>query len=108
MLLFERLQPVLDRFGANLDAKVSAGTTELLAKTAKQFDPTDPTSPMAKHAAELSARQEQLTQQLNRQHAELSSKIEEVSTALRGQDAWMTLAKVTPLRAAPTPAGCTR
>ncbi|WP_410671303.1 hypothetical protein [Amycolatopsis sp. cmx-4-68] len=44
--LVERLQPVLDRFGTDLDAKVSAGTAELLTKAAKQFDPSDPTSPM--------------------------------------------------------------
>lgn len=53
--LVERLQPVLHKFGTDLDAKVSAGAAELLTKAAKQFDPSDPTSPMAKHAAELTA-----------------------------------------------------
>jgi hypothetical protein len=96
--LVERLQPILDKFGAGLDAKVSAGTTELLTKAAKQFDPSDPASPMAKHAAELTARQEQLTQQLTSQHAELTSKIEEMSTALRIQEATTALTKVTPIK----------
>src|SRR5207248_1926916 len=80
------------------DAKVSAGAAELLTKAAKQFDPSDPTSPMAKHAAELTAHQHQLTQQLTRQHAELTSKIEEVSTALRVHEATTALAKVTPIK----------
>lgn len=96
--LVERLQPVLDKFGTDLDAKVSAGTAELLTKAAKQFDPSDPTSPMAKHAAELTAHQAQLTQQLTKQHAELTSKIEEVSTALRVREATTALAKVTPIK----------
>ncbi|MCR3749375.1 Fis family transcriptional regulator [Lentzea californiensis] len=96
--LVERLQPVLDRFGTDLDAKVSAGTADLLAKAARQFDPADPTSPMARHAAELTTRQEQLTRQLVEQHAELTSKIEEVSTVLRVREATTALAKVTPIK----------
>lgn len=96
--LVERLQPVLDKFGTDLDAKVSAGTAELLTKAAKQFDPSDPTSPMAKHTAELTAHQAQLTHQLTKQHAELTSKIEEVSTALRVREATTALAKVTPIK----------
>ncbi|WP_370945339.1 Fis family transcriptional regulator [Amycolatopsis sp. cg5] len=96
--LVERLQPVLDKFGADLDAKVSAGTAELLTKAAKQFDPSDPTSPMAKHAAELTAQQVLLTQQLVKQHSELTSKIEEMSTAMRVRQATTALAKVTPIK----------
>ena len=96
--LVERLQPVLDKLSADLDAKVSAGAAELLVKAAKQFDPTDPTSPMAKHAAELTARQERLTQQLVKQHSELTSKIDEVSTVLRVHEATTALAKVTPIK----------
>ncbi len=96
--LVERLQPVLERFSADLDAKVSAGTAELLTKAAKQFDPSDPTSPMAKHAADLTARQEQLAQQLAKQHADLTSKIEEMSTTLRIQEATAAVASVTPIK----------
>lgn len=51
---------MLDKFSTDLDAKVKAGTSDLLSKAAKQFDPSDPTSPMAKHAAELDARQQKL------------------------------------------------
>jgi hypothetical protein len=96
--IVERLQPVLDKLSTDLGAKVSAGTAELLAKAAKQFDPSEPTSPMARHAAKLASHQDQLTQQLIRQHAELTSKIEEVSTALRVHEATIALAKVTPIK----------
>jgi hypothetical protein len=63
---------------------------------------------MAKHAADLTAHQEQLIQRLNRQHDELSGKIDEVSTAIRIQEARTTLAKVMPIKVTPTPVGCTR
>ncbi len=46
--LVESLQPILAKFGSDLDSKVAQQTTELLAKAAKQFDPTNPTLPMAK------------------------------------------------------------
>jgi hypothetical protein len=85
--ILDRLQPLLDSFAANLDKKANAGTGELLAKAAKQFDPTDPTSPMAKHAAELRASQEQLTAQLDKNHTELANKVQELSIALKIQDA---------------------
>jgi uncharacterized phage infection (PIP) family protein YhgE len=96
--LVDRLRPLLDKFSSELDTKVSAGTSDLLAKAAKQFDPTDPTSPMAKHAAELAFRQEQLTQQLDKNHNELADKVAELSAALRDREKRTTLAKVTPLK----------
>ncbi|KZS78588.1 hypothetical protein A4G29_22295 [Mycobacterium kansasii] len=40
--LLDRLQPVLDKFGTALDAKVMAGTRDLIAQAVKQFDPSDP------------------------------------------------------------------
>lgn len=85
--LLERLQPVLDKFGTDLDAKVRAGTSELLTKAAKQFDPSDPTSPMAKHAADLGARQQKLTEQIDKNHADVVQKVDELMTALKVQDA---------------------
>lgn len=96
--LMERLQPVLEKFGSDLDLKLMAGTTELLAKAAKQFDPSDPTSPMAKHTAQLTAQQEKLTEQLGKNHDELARKVEELTTALKVHEAKTTLAKVTPIK----------
>lgn len=96
--LLERLQPVLAKFGTDLDAKVKAGTSDLLTKAAKQFDPSDPTSPMAKHAADLGARQQKLTEQIDQNHADVVKKVDELMTALKVQEAKARLAKVTPIK----------
>lgn len=96
--LLERLQPLLEKFGTALDTRVTASASELLTKAAKQFDPADPTSPMAKHTAELNARQEKLTEQLSTQHAELASKVDELTTALKIREAKTALATVTPIK----------
>ena len=98
--IVDRLQPLLDSFAANLDKKANAGTSELLAKAAKQFDPTDPTSPMAKHAAELRASQEQLTAQLDKNHTDLTNKVQELSMALKMQHEKASLTNVTPIKGA--------
>ncbi|MCV7078835.1 Fis family transcriptional regulator [Mycobacterium szulgai] len=96
--LLDRLQPVLDKFGASLDAKAQAGTNELLTRATKQFDPSDPTSPMSKHAAELGARQQQLVEMIGKNHADLARKVDELTTALKVQEAKASLAKVTPIK----------
>jgi hypothetical protein len=92
------LQLVVDRFGADLDAKAKAGTSEVLAKAVKQIDPSDPTSPMAKNTAEFDARQRKLTELIGHNHVDLSKKLDELTTALRIQEAKATLAKVTPIK----------
>ena len=96
--LLERLQPVFDKFSAALEKQVATSTSELLAKATKQLDPSDPTSPMAKHAATLAEQQERFAQQIEKGQTELSTKVEALSTALRVQDAKTSLAKVTPIK----------
>jgi len=96
--LLDRLRPLLDKFAIDLDSKVSRQTGELLEKAAKQFDPSDPTSPMAKHAAELASQQERLTKQMDKNHVELAGKVEELTTALKVYEAKASVAKVTPIK----------
>jgi len=96
--LLDRLQPVLEKFSTELDAKVKAGTSDLLTRAAKQFDPSDPTSPMAKHAAELDARQQLLAQQIDKNHGDVLKKVDELMTSLKVQEAKARLAKVTPIK----------
>ena len=96
--LLERLQPVLDKFAASLEKQVQASANELLAKATKQFDPSDPTSPTAKHAAALAEQQERHTKQIEKGQAELSAKVDALSAALKVQDAKTSLAKVTPIK----------
>lgn len=100
--LVERLQPILAKFGSELDAKVAQQTTELLTKAAKQFDPSDPSSPMAKHAAELTKQQEVLASTLAKNHDALATKVEALTTAVSVQaaarQASTKIASVTPLK----------
>lgn len=96
--LLERLRPLLDKFATDLDGKVTRQTEELLEKAAKQFDPSDPSSPMAKHSAELTAQQEKLTSLLEKNHTELAGKVEELTTTLKVHEAKTALAKVTPIK----------
>ena len=100
--LVERLQPILEKFGTDLDSKVARQTTELLGRAAKQFDPTDPTSPMAKHAAELTRQQEVLAGTLARNHDALATKVEALTMAVSVQSAAQRAsaktASVTPLK----------
>jgi hypothetical protein len=100
--LLARLKPLLDAFGTELDSKVSGQTAELLAKAARQFDPSDPTSPMAKHARELAAQQEALTATMTKHHELLAGKVEALTVAVSvraaAQDAARQTAKVTPLK----------
>lgn len=96
--LLERLRPLLNSFAKTLEAQVSSGTTELLAKAAKQFDPSDPSSPMAKHAAALTVSQKEFTERIEKNHHTLAEKVDELTTALKVQQATTSLANVTPIK----------
>lgn len=96
--LLERLQPVLEKFGVEINKTVTQGTSALIEKTARQFDPADPTSPVAKHNATIAADQKRLVELLGKQHTELTSKIEDLLTAVKVQEAKATLATVTTLK----------
>lgn len=100
--LAARLVPMLEKFGHELDSRVTTQTSELLARAAKQFDPDDPTSPMAKHARELHKQQETLSAALERNHRDLATKVEELTTAVKvttsAKEATSSLAKITTLK----------
>ncbi|WP_255799609.1 Fis family transcriptional regulator [Mycobacteroides abscessus] len=83
----ERMVPLLEKFGTDLDAKAKVTFTALHEKTAKQFDPSDPTSPIAKHTAALDAQQQKLTKALNENHSDLVKKVDEVIVTLKVQEA---------------------
>lgn len=96
--LLEKLAPVLDKFGTELDRRVRTSAGELLDKAARQFDPTDPASPMAKHAAELAAQHATLTQLLDKQHTELAEKVADLTTAIRVQEAKASVSRLTTIK----------
>lgn len=96
--LLERLRPLLDRFGSNLDKQMREGSTELLEKVAKQFDPSDPTSPMAKHAAALTEQNARLATQWEKQQAEITRRLDDINTAVKVQVAKEGLARATTIK----------
>jgi hypothetical protein len=100
--LIDRLNPLLESFGQKLDARSAAQTQELVAKAARQFDPADPTSPMAQHTKALHEQQQSLTTVLEKNHLALVAKVDELSTAVKvtaaAKKAAATLAATTPLK----------
>lgn len=100
--LLGKLTPVLDRFGRELDDRATRQTTALIDRVTRQFDPSDPTSPIAKHNAELTRQQRDLSQALEKNHRELETKVDELTTAIRAAhaaaEAASSTAKLTPLK----------
>lgn len=100
--LLEKLRPVLATFSRELDARVAKQTEDLLEKAARQFDPADPTSPMAKHAVELRQQQEELSLTLVKNHETIASKVDELVSTIRvdeaARESAAKTAKITPLK----------
>lgn len=100
--LIDRLNPLLTAFGQQLDARTAEQTRALLAQAARQFDPADPTSPMAKHTKALHDQQAALTTALEKNHLALVAKVDELSAAVKvtssANAAAESLVKVTPLK----------
>lgn len=96
--VLDRLRPLLDKFAGELDAKVARQTGELLEKAARQFDPSDPTSPMAKHQVRVAAEQEKLAARIGENHVVVAAKLEELTTSLKVQEGRRALASVTPIK----------
>lgn len=85
--LLARLTPLLDTFGRTLQERASAQTGELIDKVTRQFDPSDPTSPLSKQSAELAKQQAALAQTVEKSMAGLSAKVDELKTAVTAADA---------------------
>lgn len=100
--LVARLTPLLDAFGRDMNDRVAKQTSELFDKAAKQFDPDDPTSPMAKNRRELQRQQEALSLTLVKNHEVLAGKVDELTTAVKvataAAEATSAVTKVTPIK----------
>ncbi len=81
--LVTRLVPVLDKFATNLDQVSTRRTDELFTKAAKQLDPDDPASPMAKQSREMQRHQADLKSALEKANQQLSSKVDELAKAFQ-------------------------
>lgn len=100
--LVERLRPVIDKFAADLEMKAHKQTDELFRKAVKQLDPSDPTSPMAKHTTKLAEEQRQLSESFTKSHAEVAAKLETLAKDVAAQnaakEAHAKLASVSPIK----------
>lgn len=76
--LLGRLTPVIERFGRELETRSTQQTSELIAKAARQFDPADPTSPMAQQARTLAEQQQALAATLAKDNTDLARKIDDL------------------------------
>ena len=102
--LMLRLQPVLDRFGQDLQERGSRQTRDLVDRVAKQFDVNDPSSPLAVHGRQLSEQQRLAHEALVAGQKEITGKLAELSQAVRtdqaAKDAASAVLRVTPLKGA--------
>lgn len=100
--LIDRLAPLLETFSRKLDTRTAEQAEALLAKATRQFDPSDPTSPMAKHTKALQDQQGILMATQEKHHLALVAKVDELTTAVKvttsATDAADRIAKVTPLK----------
>ncbi|WP_347353983.1 Fis family transcriptional regulator [Intrasporangium sp.] len=100
--LLARLGPVLDAAGRAMGERAFEQTDKLLDKVSRQFDPADPTSPFAKQAAALAEQQQALTASMDKNHAALVGKVEQLAKAVEVQQAARQAAartaSVTPLK----------
>lgn len=74
--LLARLGPVIDRFGRELETRTSQQTTELIARTVRQFDPNDPASPTAQQSRLLAEQLQKQADTLVTNNADLARKID--------------------------------
>jgi hypothetical protein len=65
-------------FGRDVETRSSQQTGELMAKAARQFDPADPTSPMAQQARWLADQQQKLAEALAKDNTHLARKVAEL------------------------------
>ena len=100
--LLARFQPLIERFGRDLDQRAAKHSSELIDKVAQQFDPAQPTSVLAQQNRMLAEQHHALSEALIKEQAELSSKIEELTTAVKvahaARSAAAATAQLTPLK----------
>lgn len=100
--LLARLQPLIDRFGRDLQDRSAKQSDELIMKVARQFDPADPTSVLAQQNRMLADQHRTLTEKLTKEQGDLATKVDElrqaVTVAHAARSAAAATAQVTPLK----------
>lgn len=98
--LVRRLQPLLDKVMDEHRRQTATETTSLLEKVSRQFNPADPTSPMAQQMRALSEAQAEQTRALQVQQETLATKVDQVVTALQVKRAHTDVVSRTALKGA--------
>jgi hypothetical protein len=100
--LLARLQPVLERFGRELDERSTRQTSTFIEKVARQFDPADPASVLAQQNRMLTEQHRALTETMSKEQAALAEKVNALATAVHlayaAESAAATTAQLTPLK----------
>lgn len=99
--LVERLKPLLDAFGTSVGESARAATDALLRQAVKQFDPADPTSPVAKLTSALAQQQDIVTAKLDKHHAELAVAVAELATVVKVERGKSNVVHLTTLKGRP-------
>ena len=102
--LLARLQPVLIKFGTDLQQTGAAQTQAMIEKAGRLFDTDNPASPMAKHARLLEQQQADLKATIAANQEQTSGKLLELTTAVNavvaGRDAAAKVRSMTTLKGA--------
>jgi len=100
--LVARLDGLLTRFEAGLVQRTDTQTASLFDAAAKALNPDDPTSPLAKHQAQIQRQHADLARQLGQQNTEIVTGLRDLRTTIAVQlaaaEAKASLASVTPLK----------
>jgi hypothetical protein len=100
--LLARLQPVLERFGRELDERSAKQTSTFIEKVARQFDPADPASVLAQQNRMLTEQHRALTETMSKEQAALAEKVNALATAVQlayaAELAAAATAQLTPLK----------
>jgi hypothetical protein len=99
--LVERLKPLLDAFGTSVGESARSATDGLLRQAVKQFDPADPTSPVAKLTSALAQQQDIVTAKLDKNHAELAVAVAELATMVKVERGKSNVVHLTTLKGRP-------
>jgi len=102
--LQRRLDLVLDGFGHRVNQASAEKTEALFAKAARQFDPDEPSSPMAKHVRLLEKQQTDLKANIDQNLGELTTQYEKLTAVIErthaSKDARRAVELVTTLKGA--------
>lgn len=99
--LVQKLKPLLDGFGTQVNDQARAAFDSFVVQAGKQLDPADPTSPMAKLGASLAQQQKVVMDRFDAQYTEVATAVTDLTAALRKERATSNVVQLTTLKGRP-------